>query len=408
MAILTLTTNNTDTNVKGGVTGSGTYDAGASITINATANDGYTFLSWVDSNGRVVSGDESYTFTINEDTTLQAIFMNNLGNVDIYAYCGANCKHKVLSAAQQIDLIQEMLANGGKVPTEITLVTPVNEIIDQNTGKGLKLFIGTKTEYEEWSGNKSNVFAIITDDKTKEEILSRLDKLDNSMNGILAGTIVVPKSNESKFFNLTPVIDRKLVFDWDTNTTSATLSASSLTDIVLVEAVLVYWMETGEDIVVTDKKYSIFIPRDAYQYIVVKDPDSSEFLELMFSRSSTGTGSGREMFGGGYKESSSGRIYYLASNRIFNIANVSGETHNLVIDSEGSVSPYLEGYSAKPSGSYVEEVLEGEELVLTYEVHNEGAVFDGWYIGGEKVSSAEKFKYIMPSFDIRITAKATY
>ena len=402
MAILTLTTNNTDTNVKGGVTGSGTYDAGASITINATANDGYTFLSWLDSNGRVVSGDENYTFTINEDTTLQAIFMNNLGNVDIYAYCGANCKHKVLSAAQQIHLIQEMLENGGKVPTEMTLVTPVNEIIDQNTGKGLKLFIGTKAQYEEWSGDKSNVFAIITDDQTKEEILSRLDELKNSVNGILNATIVVPKSTESKLLDLTPIIDRKFEID----TPSITMSASSVTDIVLVEAVLISWTNSSAtDIVVSNKTYSIFIPRGAYQYIVVKDPDSSEFLELCFSRTNTGTGSGEEHFGASYTESSSGRRYYLAVNKIFNIANVNGETHTLTVDRDGAISVYLEGYPT--AMIYSEKITEGEKIVLTYSINNTGAVFDGWYIGGEKVSSAEKFEYTMPSYDIRITAKAT-
>ena len=57
MAILTLTTNNA---AYGNVTGAGTYDAGTSITINATANDGYSFMAWLDSEGRVVWGAEKY------------------------------------------------------------------------------------------------------------------------------------------------------------------------------------------------------------------------------------------------------------------------------------------------------------------------------------------------------------
>lgn len=47
----------------GTVTGAGTYFHGASATLTATENTGYTFVNWT-KNGTVVSTDASYTFTV--------------------------------------------------------------------------------------------------------------------------------------------------------------------------------------------------------------------------------------------------------------------------------------------------------------------------------------------------------
>lgn len=57
----------------GSVTGAGTYDDGTSVTVKATANDGYHFVSW-NENGTSVSKDASYTFTIDGNRTLTAVF----------------------------------------------------------------------------------------------------------------------------------------------------------------------------------------------------------------------------------------------------------------------------------------------------------------------------------------------
>ena len=50
----------------GSVTGGGTYQQGASCTVTATANNGYTFVNWTE-NGNQVSTQASYTFTVNEE-----------------------------------------------------------------------------------------------------------------------------------------------------------------------------------------------------------------------------------------------------------------------------------------------------------------------------------------------------
>ena len=62
---------------EGGVaSGSGTYEAGAECTLTATASAGYHFAYWTQ-NGRVVSLDASYTFTVGNNHDLVANFAPN-------------------------------------------------------------------------------------------------------------------------------------------------------------------------------------------------------------------------------------------------------------------------------------------------------------------------------------------
>ena len=66
----------------GMVEGGGSYANGTSCTVMATANDDYIFMHWRQ-NGEIVSVNASYTFTVNEDTELEAVFMptSNAGNL---------------------------------------------------------------------------------------------------------------------------------------------------------------------------------------------------------------------------------------------------------------------------------------------------------------------------------------
>ena len=57
----------------GTVTDGGTYNANANVTVTATPNAGYEFKHW-EENGTVVSTDASYTFTVQENRTLTAVF----------------------------------------------------------------------------------------------------------------------------------------------------------------------------------------------------------------------------------------------------------------------------------------------------------------------------------------------
>ena len=67
----------------GTVSGGGTFAAGSSRTVTATANSGYTFANWTES-GSVVSSSASYTFTLNGNRTLVANFtVNPPGSVNL-------------------------------------------------------------------------------------------------------------------------------------------------------------------------------------------------------------------------------------------------------------------------------------------------------------------------------------
>ncbi len=61
----------------GSVIGAGTYEEGTSCTLIAMANPTYTFVSWTE-NGAVVSTDEQYTFTVERDRNLVAVFSQGL------------------------------------------------------------------------------------------------------------------------------------------------------------------------------------------------------------------------------------------------------------------------------------------------------------------------------------------
>ncbi|MBQ9118071.1 MAG: extracellular solute-binding protein [Clostridia bacterium] len=68
----TITATSEDT-TKGTVTGGGTYNSGANVTLTATALTGYTFAGWYEG-GTQVSTQNPYTFTATAAKTLQAKF----------------------------------------------------------------------------------------------------------------------------------------------------------------------------------------------------------------------------------------------------------------------------------------------------------------------------------------------
>lgn len=67
----------------GTVYGGGSYEQGASVTVSATANTGYTFTNWTE-NGSVVSTNANYTFSATANRTLVANFQENSTPSDTY------------------------------------------------------------------------------------------------------------------------------------------------------------------------------------------------------------------------------------------------------------------------------------------------------------------------------------
>ena len=59
--------------VEGG-TGAGTYKQGDEVTVTAEDKEGKVFKGWKDESGKIVSTEKSYTFTVNGETTLTAVY----------------------------------------------------------------------------------------------------------------------------------------------------------------------------------------------------------------------------------------------------------------------------------------------------------------------------------------------
>ena len=68
----------------GTVSGAGEYEEGASCTLTATANPGYTFTNWTE-NGNVVSTNASYTFNVVDSRNLVANFSLNTYTINATA-----------------------------------------------------------------------------------------------------------------------------------------------------------------------------------------------------------------------------------------------------------------------------------------------------------------------------------
>ena len=69
-----------DNTTMGNVTGtaSGLYDYNTSISVNVTEETGYHFVKWVDANGDSITNVLPYTFNIDRDSTIKAVFTNDL------------------------------------------------------------------------------------------------------------------------------------------------------------------------------------------------------------------------------------------------------------------------------------------------------------------------------------------
>ena len=81
----------------GTVDGGGDYTAGSSVTLNATANNGYRFVGWME-NDRQVSDDAVYTFTANGNRTLTAKF-EKVYNVTVNSAAGGTATADKTTAA---------------------------------------------------------------------------------------------------------------------------------------------------------------------------------------------------------------------------------------------------------------------------------------------------------------------
>ena len=117
----------------GTTTGSGAYNSGASVTVVATPNAGYTFVNWTNQ-GNVASTSASYTFPLNATTTLVANFTLNPvaigpGEVNL----GAAANYSILTESGiSTTGITSIEGNIGVSPISSTAITGFGLIMNTN------------------------------------------------------------------------------------------------------------------------------------------------------------------------------------------------------------------------------------------------------------------------------------
>lgn len=121
----------------------------------------------------------------------------------VYVICDQNCKFEGMTKEQILTAIAQAVASGEIKDVDTGFVTTIKTI----TGTPLKFFVGEQATYDALSEEeKRNLFAIITNDTTKEGILTALDNLrtdldqvvDNFewyMQAIASGEIAANKAN---------------------------------------------------------------------------------------------------------------------------------------------------------------------------------------------------------------------
>ena len=92
--------------VMGGIiSGSGTYNHGATCTLTATANEGYTFINWT-KNGEEISTEATYSFTVTENVAFVANFEANAISQTIELSQGWNWFSTYIEAENPVAMLQ--------------------------------------------------------------------------------------------------------------------------------------------------------------------------------------------------------------------------------------------------------------------------------------------------------------
>lgn len=112
----------------------------------------------------------------------------------VYVICNNNCKYEGMTKEQILTAIMQAVNEGtiGNIDTGfITTLKTIN-------GLPLRFFVGTQAEYNALA-NKSDLFAIITDDTNKDNITKIIEELRKTLSDLVVnlskGLFVVAKSS---------------------------------------------------------------------------------------------------------------------------------------------------------------------------------------------------------------------
>jgi len=126
--------------VEGGeVSGSGEFEVGSSINIEATANENYDFINWTNEGGEVISTDAAATITMEEnDMTLTANFQSTVGISQIakndYNFYPNPATSKITVEVQEPTVIQILDLSGRVLIEDSTSANVDIDVEELNSG----------------------------------------------------------------------------------------------------------------------------------------------------------------------------------------------------------------------------------------------------------------------------------
>jgi hypothetical protein len=119
----------------------------------------------------------------------------------VFVFCENNCRYEGMTKEQILAAIAQAVETGTVGNCDTGFITTVKTI----NGRGLKFFVGTQAEYDGLSKTqKDGVFALITNDTTKDGLLRAIEDLqiaqtdiNNTFTAITAGALTVPKASHA-------------------------------------------------------------------------------------------------------------------------------------------------------------------------------------------------------------------
>lgn len=100
----------------------------------------------------------------------------------VYVICDQNCKHEGMTKEQILTAIMQAVNEGTIGDVDAGFITTIKTIND----KALKFFVGEQSAYDALTDKqKENLFAIITNDTTKDGLLQAIKDLQEAEKAIL-------------------------------------------------------------------------------------------------------------------------------------------------------------------------------------------------------------------------------
>ena len=102
-----------------------------------------------------------------------------------YCICEDNCRFPTMTKEQILTAITQAVESGVIKDVDTGFVQTIKTI----NGKSLKFFVGTQAEYEALTADEKNgLFAVITNDTTKESLLQAIEKIINGETPVAEAT----------------------------------------------------------------------------------------------------------------------------------------------------------------------------------------------------------------------------